>query len=370
MSDVGGWYHCGRCGHLFREAEAGRCPKCGRTPVVDEAELAFLQATRDAEPEVKAAEMPAYEPDERHGRRRRKGKEKKGRRAGLVGFVIGWILFLGLAVFIVHVSRQKEGSEGVDERSLSETAEESRALNEAAMLAQQELTSFFEEQAPESRASLVHEPQETLRKMVRYTGPVLRYDELPEWQWESFRGMELPEGKAYVGVVNLEDERRAEFVFLPDEKGERKIDWPNLVRFSEHPWPLFLSGDTPDRGEFRLLARRQAGSSGEQGDVSRLELLEPDPWHPEQAGTSSARVEVNPRSATGRMLREAFEARDAGEGAFGGALEVKDPHAMVRIRARLHRDAEGKITIEELIACHWLSIDAPGFGVPEDEEFE
>lgn len=366
MAEEAGWFHCGRCGHLFQGVVGQSCPECGGHPVVEEKEVAFLEAANQFRSGTAMTEV-AKKPDKAKGKNRR----RKKKRGGLVVFVVGWLVFLGLLAGIANFLRRRNAEGEWKAGQVTEVAEDHRILNEAYGDCTRKVTEFLSRTTPEQRVQTVHDPTETLRRMVRFGGISLRVDEEVDWEWQRFTPLEIEGERAFEGVAQFGDGRRAEFVFLPDGDESWGIDWPNLVRYSEHPWPLFLSGSTPPTGEFRLLARRRAGSSGEVGDVTRIVLFAPDPWRPREIGGRSPEVEVLPGSRTARMLEEAFEQREDGRGALGSQLQNEDPVSMVRVRVKLRRtDAENgdqpAIEIEELIACHWLSVDDPGVDTGED----
>lgn len=364
MAEEGEWYHCGRCGHLFRGVAGQRCAECGGNPVVGEREVAMWQAARHAgggEPPVPHRAASGAAP-----RRSRK------RHGGLRKFVVGWVLFLGLLAGLATFMKKEAAGDAGGQEPVTAAAEDQRVLGEAFRQCTERVRQFLRETTPEQQAKLVHDRGATLRGMVRLGGTGLRLSEDEEWQWQRFSPLEIGGAKAFEGVIVFADGKRAEFAFLPDENGEWNIDWANLVRYSDHPWPLFLSGDTPATGEFRLLARRRAGSDGRRGDATSLVLFAPERWDPKQTAGRSPRIDVAPGSPEARLLELAFEARDAGRGAFGSRLHAEDPAAMVRVRVKLRRGqtedegAEPPLEIEELLACHWLSVEDPGFG-EEDE---
>lgn len=368
MAEEGGWFHCGRCGHLFRGVVGQSCSDCGGHPVVEDKEITFLQAASQFRHE-ESAKSATPAPKSAPKKPARRNKRKKG---GLVLFVVGWFAFLIVLVGLVAFLRQNEGSGEGSGTTVTDAAEGQREFREAYQECYQQVTEFLNESMPERRVKAVHDPTETLRRMVRYGGVSLRVAEDEKKAWEQFQRIEIDGERAYEGVVELEDGRRAEFVFLKGEDGKLRIDWSNLVRYSEHPWPLFLAGSTPSTGEFRLLARRRAGSSGQFGDVTSIVLVAPDPWNPDRLGSRSPEVRVDRGSRTAMMLEEAFRDREDEKGPFGSRLQEKDPRSMVRIRAKLRRhEPEGqgesaRIEIEELLGCHWMSVDQPGVSVPDE----
>jgi DNA-directed RNA polymerase subunit RPC12/RpoP len=363
MAEDEGWLHCGRCGHMFRGALGARCPSCGGRPVVEEKELAFLRATR-------AAKDGATKSSGGTPRSGRKSGSRKTR-SGLTLFVVGWVAFLGLVVGLVEMVRRGAGDGQAAGDSFTMGNEEQQRTGEAYRECNQRVTEFFHEGTPEGRARLVFQPQRTLRRMARSGGTEPLLKEGDKANWESFDAIDIAGQRAYEGTMKLDDGRRTEFVFLKGDDGEWRIDWANLVRDSDYPWFQFLAGDTPPSGEFRLLARRRTGELGGVGDVTSIVLYAPDPWKPGQLGRRSPEVQIAPGSRAAEMLARAFEDRAEGRGAFGSRLQSEDPPGMVRVRVKLryHEPEVGeepRIELEELVACHWMSVSGPGVGMDAD----
>jgi hypothetical protein len=335
--------------------------------VVEESEFAFIQAGRKSLRSLREGQASA--PVSGAGLdHRRSGKRMKG----VAVFVTLWVLFLGAVVGLVTWMRSGSPETTEDPGdSMLEQAENARFIEDAYHLCYETVMEFLHTSVVETRVQYVRDPLKTIRMMTRVVNraPILGPDDKP--RLEFFDRFETAEGPAMQSVWIMPEGERLEFVFAQDGKDSWKIDWPNLVRYSEEPWSLFVSGNGPDVGEFRLLARRRASSTGGQGDVSRLMLLEPRPWDPGQVGLSSPEVQVDPASEIGQQLKTAFAMREGGKGAFGARLEEKDPKGMIRVRVVLRRskekDEHGEwgFEIEKLIACHWLSFEESGF--PTDE---
>lgn len=359
-----GWFHCGRCGNLFRDEPGRACPECKSDPVVAESEIAFLQAGITASAE------------ERPGSARESGsggdlRKPSTRSKGVAVFVTVWVLFLAGVVGLVRLMRGDDETAEVETSSFADSAERQQFYQTAHSGCYETMMSFLREAAAESRSQHVIDPLDTLPLMARAgnRAPQLGEEEKP--RSELFDLFESPEGRAVQSAWILPGDERLEMVFVQDEDEEWRIDWKNLVRFSDEPWSLFLSGNGPSVAEFRLLARRRATSTGGQGDVSRLMLLEPRPWEPGKVGLSSPEIRLDPLSDTGLQLKRAFALREAGKEAFGARLTERDPKGMIRVRVVLRRsdekDEHGEwgFTIEKLLACHWLDFDE--LGLPEEE---
>jgi len=362
-----GWFHCGRCGGLFQESQDKACPDCRGQPVVEATEFAFVQAGQQSLVSLK--ERPASAAGSSAGldRSRSKGKPK-----GLAIFVTLWVVFLaGLVGLVGWMRSGAEVREVADEKTLAEQQDEGRFLNDAYQDCYQTLMGFLKASAPELRSQFVVDSVDTLSLMSRAAdrAPVLVDEETPRMLY--FQRFESPDGPAMESAWEMPDGERLEAVFHQDEEDAWKIDWANMIRYSSEPWSLFLSGTGPDVGEFRLLARRRANSTGGRGDVSRLMLLEPRIWDPSKTGLSSPEVQIDPGSEIGRQLKEAFTMREQSEGAFGTRLTDKDPKGMIRVNVVLRRSGEKdehgewNFEVEKLKACHWMAFDE--LGLSENE---
>jgi hypothetical protein len=363
-----GWYHCGRCGALFRTAEPGLCPECHASPTVEEAEIAFAKAESARQSAPVPAARPESEPPPpgaRRGPRPPASSRSKGR--GLLLFVAGWLILMVLVVGWVKLTRTEgDETDAAGDRAGIGAAEHQRQLAEAYETCEELLGKFMTDGSPESRVRHVHNPDTTLPKMIRAAdpAPVLPEDEEPKAEF--FNLFEPPAGgSAIESRWKTPEDDRLEVVFLRGEDEAWKIDWENLVRWSATSWPLFLAGDDEATAEFRVFARRPASRSGGTAGADRVRLLEPRPWNPALSGPQSPEITIDPDSRTGRVLEAAFRLRERGEGVFGTRLHENDPKDMVRLRVRLRRepgDLAGRpqFHIEEILACHWMSIDGLG----------
>ena len=362
-----GWFHCGRCGGLFQEAPDQLCPECGGQPVVDPSEFAFVQAGKLAS--RTREERPGSAPVSSAGLDRSRANPKS---KGVAVFVTVWVVFLAAVVGLVAWMRSGGEVREVDgEQTFAQQREEGQFLTEAYGECYSNLMAFLHAGVPEARSAFVLDPVKTVGLMARSTErvPVLEGEEKPRMLF--FDRFESPAGPAMESAWEMPGGERVEAVFVQDEEKEWKIDWENLSRYSAEPWSLFLSGTGPDVGEFRVLARRRANSTGGRGDVSRLMLLEPRLWTPSKPGLSSPEVRVDPGSEIGLQLKAAFVMREEGVGGYGTSMIGKDPKGMIRLRVVLRRSAEKDehgewgFEIEKLLACHWMSFDE--LGLPDGE---
>lgn len=352
-----GWFHCGRCGALFGAELGGAvhaaCPECGRDPVVEPSELAFAGAAG-------APSLSRSREESGEGRRRRDREEKE--RSGL--FVIVMIWALVLVLFAVGAKFLRGSKEVEEDLGFEVISEDQRLVSEQYNECKRKVGEFLSAAAPENRVEFVLNPAETLRRIAGGQTEVAGLEEETELGDAAVKVIETPRGKAIETIWELEGTRRLEAVFFKDDGGEWKIDWANLVRYSEREWPLFLVGDGVEEAEFRLLARRRAEDPTGQGKVSSIVLVGPRPGYPGELGASSPEVTVDPDSRIGRLLAAAFAKRDADEGVYGSDAAVHDPNGMIRLRAKVIREGEVEgrkvFAIREIMACHWYDFDDLG----------
>ncbi|MEP4076758.1 hypothetical protein [Haloferula sp.] len=357
-----GWFHCGRCGAFFgAEVGAGvpeSCPECGRDPVIDQAEMAFLQASESSE--KKGSSWVNLNQGEGGSRSESGSKRKKKERSGIVVFGAIWGLILVLLAGAVKYFR---GSDVEDEQlGFNIISEDQRLLADQIYECEGKVAGFLRAGSPESRAEFVMHPSKTLGRMTSHQHGSAYFDDESALERSAYKVIETPVGKAIETVWKVDDGRRIEAVFFADENGKWKIDWANMVQYSEGDWSLFLVGDGNDESEFRLFARRRSEDHSGKGKVGSIVLVGPRPGLPGELGVSSPEVKVNPDSRIGRVLSKAFSERDAGKGAYGSEASSLDPKGMIRLRVRVKREGEGElaIVIREILACHWYDFDDLG----------
>jgi hypothetical protein len=352
-----GWFHCGKCGGLFAaELEDGApasCPRCGEDPVPGYSELAFAQASGGG-----VLEEASRGPDEdSHRNSKRRTKEWKG---GITHFVLIWAVVL--VVLAVAVKFFRGADDKAVEPALNVGGQDDNLLAGNLRQLGGMVEEYLEEGVPEKRARFVLKPDETLRRMVGFEQGnqfVVSDDEL---EGVLSNVIDTPIGKGIETVWQMGPVRKVEAAFFEDEAEEWRLDWANMVRYSERNWPLFLAGEGANEAEFRLLARRRSQGGNEDGRISSVVLLGPRMDNPAEIGAASPEVLVDPDSRVGRILAAAFAMRDAGEGVYGSRAFELDPRGMIRVRVRLLREGESEkvFAIREVVACHWYDFDDLG----------
>jgi hypothetical protein len=370
MSDeLTAWFHCGRCASLFRAVPHGarRCTLCGEDPSIgvgtDVADgPAKAGVGRDPMLRLKMAEVekPMYH--------KREVRRHKSRYFALKLVMVWAFLMVALAVgahFLWRESPPEERAGTLEKAAKGTLADEDYAyINRAHDKCLANLSGFLAAGTPEVRNQFVRTPLDTARRMARFyqTNPFGNFDV------SSIRGtgsgvIHLKDGRKLVETRwAVADGRSFDAVFFK-EHDDWLLDWEEFVRFSEHPWLLFLAESGEGEGEFRLFARERLAGQREEGGDLLIALHAPRFGYPGEASETSTEFSVDQHSQSGRLLLQAFETRKGGGRVYGSSLPNQDPEGMIRVRVKVRR-ADGNpgrtFTIDEVKACHWLSIDDPG----------
>jgi len=360
------WHHCGRCGSLYQapkgQGNAIACPECKRNPAPDYDSWQRKQSMLAARSSHPRSSVP------RERERDRKPKKTGGKM--VAKFVGVWILCLALLVvaakrFWLGAADPVQEANGEDFKKAGDNAD-SLLLRESFRDCSTALNGFFEAAVPESRAQFVIDPFDAVKRLASFdsfspltTGDGMKKNLLAEI-------IHTPRGPAIETVWETKQGDALDAVFFRD-KETWKIDWRELVRYSDQSWGLFLAEAGEAEGEFRLLARQRL--EGEHGSQSRIGIVFYPPrfGHMREAGSPSPEFPVDLTSDDGRLLAVAFASKKAGRGPFGSHLLASDPDDLIRVRVRVRRNPEDnhqKFTLVKVIACHWFSLDEPGYDVP------
>lgn len=364
-----GWFHCGRCGQLFRSplADEGRvCLKCGQYPST----FVETQQPSRTNPPIQAA-LPEARPrtssDESVLPQKRSVRKRKG--DFLMFKIIGaWLVFVLLLALVAHYFWKEDDRLGMQVRAPliapSELGDEDRAILEEAMpLCSQCFGGFLASGTPEERNQFVWKPISVAGKMARFysMNPLSQVNPSDVKNLER-KLLRLESGLSIVSTWEVVDGRRLDAVFHKED-GEWRLDWEQFVRYGEMPWPLFLAGSGGDSGEFRLMARMKMSDVKPMSGQLSIVLYSPRFGYPGDPGNASSEFLVPRDSEDGRLLAAAFNARKAGRSPFDGAVNNADPEEMIRVRVRIKRNEETNgrgFVLEKVLACHWLSISEPG----------
>jgi hypothetical protein len=352
----GAWFHCARCGALFRASavpdERGPCPDCGGDPV---------SGGETGAPAPVRIRRKVRKPREGAGKSKRHRHRKRKARALMI-FVIAWGLLLGLSAIAM---KRIWPDARVDTSVVDEVVTGGQAMEDARLIQDQlspcgsRLRSFLAASDIGGRSPHVLRADSILPEMARALRHEPIFASTEPLTVESYAVVHTPAGRAIETMWKREDGKRVEAVFF-EENGEWKIDWHAFTRASSEPWAQFLSGKGKGEGTFRVLARERIGANGRDPRFIGLVLYAPRPGHPGEAVSPSPEIRVERGTPEGRLLEEAFAARQNGLGPFGSRLVAEDPDDMIRLHVRLTREGEDEriYQITELLACHWMELPA------------
>lgn len=371
-----GWFHCGRCGHLFpaRLEDPERvCTGCGKDPSTfgesqpkEAPKLPVVGAFRSA-----AIKEEAPPSQTRTVRKRRENHT-------VLKILGGWLIVVVLIVIVGTRVWSEENKLGrqvrTPELKLDGLENESAAiLDEAMPHCSSSLAGFLSSGTPEARNQYISKPISLAGKIARFYG----MNPLPQVNAKDIsnaerRLLKLPSGLAVASVWNLVDGQKLDAVFFKED-GEWRLDWQQFVRYCDVPWPLFLAGNGNETCEFRLLARLKQGDEAAFGSHLNVVLYSARIGYPGDPSSPSPEFLVRRDSAEGRLLAAAFRARKAGKSPYDGALANGDPEEMIRVRVHVRRTVNEKgreFSIERVDACHWLSIEEAGIVALSAEQLE
>jgi hypothetical protein len=302
----------------------------------------------------------------------------------VVKILCGWVLMIGAIVALSSRLWDWDKEVGAQTRSKDAlmgrrgTDEDSAMLQRGINPCGQTLSGFLGARTPEERSQFVRKPLETIGRMARYyaLNPAVIADPA-DLSIDQFSILHLGEERAISILWRMADGRIFDSVFFL-EKGEWRLDWDHFVRYSDHPWALFLSGGGADVGEFRLLARERLAHDRRQTSEIGIVFYSPRSGAPGDTGAPSPEFLLSRDSEEGRLLVAAFAELEAKRRPFDDKTLTHDPEEMIRLRVRVRREdtPEGdRFVLEKIVACHWMGIDDPGvtpvpLKAPEAGNFE
>ena len=289
--------------------------------------------------------------------------------------ILGWLLFAGFVVFLANsISDDKAPKKNpVSEKaSIKEmnNKEDMALLDDSIPICKKNLTLLLISTLPEERSQFVYSPITTVMRMEKYQdlNPFMQV-EPPQFSDSKWSVLTMQGEKAIECVWSCDDGRIFEALFRKEEDSW-KIDWDFLVRYSDIPFGIFLSGNGDAEGEFRLLARERLAEERKDMPTISLCFYAPIPGRPEQTGSQSPEFLVDRKSRAGQLLQAAFDARKQNKRPFDAELSNQDPDAMIRINAKIRRSGEKEnrtFEIIELKACHWYSHNDTGFLIEQED---
>ncbi|MEI8038287.1 MAG: hypothetical protein WCJ14_07835 [Verrucomicrobiota bacterium] len=356
------WFHCGRCGSLFRSPlgdEAHRlCSKCGANP-----SLGILESPADAVTPSVGTIPAAATP----GKLRTRSGKLRSSRYLMWQLAVGWTLVLALIVggarWLWPVEELSVASTAGTQKAADVSNEDAVFLNNVGPKCNAIFSGFLAAGTPEARNQFVLKPVLTSTRMARFysLNPLANVDPATLQPARS-AVLKLPDGKAVETLWNWTDGRQIDAVFR-EENGEWRLDWDHYARYSDYPWALFLSGSGVSEGEFRLLARERLADERKGADTISLVLYAPRFGQPGEVGFQSPEFLVSRNSRDGQLLDAAFKLARRGGQVFGSQLKNLNPEGMIRVRLKVRRlevNLERKFEIAQVAACHWYAVDEPG----------
>ncbi len=291
----------------------------------------------------------------------------------MLQLILGWSVLL---IAIIYGARWKWGEKPDDSKSSVSHAstkivvpeEDIILLDQASPLYGQTFYGFLAAGTPEQQNQFVLSPVTTAARMARFfsLNPLVIIDPR-KLALSKHAVLHLPGRRGIETHWNSADGRQLDAVFM-EENGEWRLDWGHYVRFSEYPWPLFLAGSGPEQGEFRLLTRERLADERKNADTISIVFYAPHFGSNTEMGAKSPEFLVKRDSKNGRLLDAAFKLEKAGKRVFGVNLPSATPEGFIRVRVKVRRVEEAgerRFELEDVLACHWYSHDAPGVEVPE-----
>ncbi len=351
------WYHCGRCGALFKAVPEtggrGDCPECGLDPASGGASPVSAEEPVRVRRKVK---RPV------HAKPRKRSREGRRKARALAIFVIVWVALVAVVAVVVKSmgSGETQPAPGYVEKTEALPEEDRELLDRNLQTCGTHLQEFLAAVDAPARALHVLGAEKTVARMARHYAeypPIIGNEGL---KLRMQNVIHTPEGPAIETTWALGENDRIEAVFFKEGE-DWKIDWDAFVRYCSEPWPLFLTAQGPGEGTFRVLARERIGTGDRNDEYIGLVLGVPRPGHPDEMTSPSPEVRVKRASPVGQKIQEAFAARKEGLGAYGSKAVQDDPDGMIRLHVRVVRgdDEEREFRITELLALHWLEIDEP-----------
>ena len=368
--DLTAWFHCGRCGTLFKSPAGGgdrRCTACGEDPSLGletDQTPAAVKSGRDPMLRVKVAEI-----QKPSGRQQIREVRPEKPSYFVLKLVVGWACVMGLlAVASKFVWKEKVREDGPN---YAETlTKDSSADEDVALLGRgfrecaATMGGFVSATSQEEKNQFVKDPVRTASLMARFyqLNPLSNID--PQTMRNADSGViHVAEDVSAIETRwKTTDGREVDAVFF-EEGGEWRLDWQDYVRYGDEPLSFFLGGAGEAEGEFRVFARERFAEQRSGNSSLRIVLHAPVFGRPNDAGEGSPEFIIDQDSDSGRLIKAALLERKAGRRILGSRIPSHDPDGMIRLRVKLRRieGVAGKeFKIDKVIACHWLSVDQTG----------
>ncbi len=354
------WFHCGHCGSLFEadynETSEHLCSECGQNPsvlVIEKNHKPIFSPSASAAKNV----LPQR-------RESQKILKTKGIHA-INKLIVVWLLsiaLIGIIARVIFTNSQKEEKTKptISEAPLRENIE---LLQKAVPKCGETLSKFLTAESMSERAELTFTPEQTMLRMAQFNvlNPPIKID--PKTLTGTGQGVpKLSVGRAIECQWESSEGQIIDSVFI-EEADKWRLDWEHFVRYSDYSWPLFLAGDGPEEGEFRLLARKRFVDAGRNISILNIVFYAVAFGTAQEIGTASPEFLINKDTRSGKLLDAAFALEQSGKRPFGLDLKSIDPEGYIRVRVKIRRIVENNTRRFELInvvACHWYSTAESG----------
>ncbi len=372
------WFHCAHCDSLFQAQfdSTGQhvCAECGQHP-----SAAPPTGIPFAVPTYTYGQSPKS--DQALPAKREVRKHTKAKPDIISRFIGVWLLMVLLAIgagiyYFSNSGKTKQkpalaalpqnDSQNEDHAFLMQGMSPCRAL----------LDKFLTTESLTERAQLTLSPQKTTEHMARQAkiDSMLKLDKevnVSQLKYDTSATLKLPSGRAIESYASTPEGKFYNPVFVENE-GKYTLDWEHFVRYSDYPWSLFLVGDGPEEGEFRVFARSRNFDNADASSVT-IVMYEAEFGQAREKGKASPEFRISKESKNGRLLDAAFQLEKAGKKPFG--LETRmtglEGYIQARVRVRRHQEVKDQETLfrfelVDVIACHWYSTVDPGMKIDQE----
>lgn len=292
----------------------------------------------------------------------------------MVKLVAAWALFMLLLVF--GVKRYWGDGTKDPQPMVSETTAKDNIpvadllfLHEGIPLCKEVFSGFLAAPTNEARLQYVMNPVSTAERMSQFSSMNQQvFIDYANLSLISSAALHLPTGRGIETQWNFKDNRIIDVVFM-ENSGQWRLDWEHYIRYSFSPLVSFLAENGKGVGEFRLLARERLAEERKNKDTLSIVFYTPQFGYPSNTGFTSPEFIVPRASKNGRLLEAAFKLEKSGQRAFDVKLRKTELDGLIRVRVRIRRYSDGKdkerrFELEDVVACHWYSSDAPGGDIP------
>ncbi len=378
-----GWYHCGKCGEVFKSTQDSICPACEKSPLpskkkinvnvvqgaVNEPRKEFTpNLTRDAAGAGQLVRIDTHKETPGVFSSRTSSDRRRKKSNPLVKFVVGWFIVVGLLAGLIKWQTSSGPTHSVAKPATDENKENKKWDSENIDLFKQAYpsmlqtaTSLFQETAPESLAQLCRQ-RPRLSSIILNDGAKASFFK-PESIEMVEQNVIRPGELALIETIWTDTRgRKMEMVFAKEEE-RWVIDWESYARSSSMPWSVFQGADGEGEGVFRMLVRERLAEQNFSDLQMSIVFYEPSLLRGAPLSLATPEFLVDRKSRNGRLISMALMARKQNQPLMGSIFPQADPPNTARVCVKIRRSIKGEekvFTLIEVLACHWMGIDYPG----------